>query len=56
MPVEIREIVIKTTIQSRDTGSSSNLDDYNLGKIKREVLESCRKLLEENQKRVKYKR
>jgi hypothetical protein len=53
MAIEIRELIIKTEIVS-----SNNHDqgEQNLDVLKRELLEACRRMMLENQKRINQKR
>ncbi len=54
MPVEIREIVIKTVIQTTDLSRGKVLSHDKVNVIKKEVLEERRRLIYEDKK--KYKR
>jgi len=50
MPVEIREIVIKTTIQSSDNIRKKGVDSEKLEEFRKRVLEECRRMIGEQKK------
>ena len=55
MPVEIKEIVIKTTIHSNQPDNKGRqANDWS--EMRREILESCRRMISEQNKKTKYKR
>lgn len=56
MPIEIRELVIKTEIKTvhENVHTKRNMHDTSI--LKNEVLESCRRMISEAQKREKYNR
>ena len=56
MPVEIREIVIKTLIQSEGFQRREALNEKQGIQLKREVLEECRRMIAENRKKGQIKR
>ncbi len=56
MPVEIREIVIKTVIHTKDFNQGNNLTNVDTEALKQEVLDACKRLINQNVKRVSYKR
>ena len=55
MPVEIRELIIKTEIRTEDINASL-LNDIDLGLLKNELLEDCKRMLLDANKRMNYKR
>ncbi|MEM6719505.1 MAG: DUF5908 family protein [Bacteroidota bacterium] len=56
MPIEIRELVIKTEIKTVHENLNTKRSAYDSSKLKNEVLESCRRMISEAQKREKYNR
>lgn len=56
MPVEIREIVIKTVIQTQDSSAKRVVNAEGLQHVKRELMDECRRLIMQNNKKVKKKR
>ncbi|AXG69262.1 hypothetical protein KORDIASMS9_01482 [Kordia sp. SMS9] len=56
MPIEIRELVIKTEIKTVHENLHSKRSAYDTSQLKNEVLESCRRMITEAQKREKYNR
>ena len=56
MPIEIRELIIKTEIKSEhDTYKKYRGQNY-IKDIKRQVLEECKKLISESTAKKKYNR
>ena len=53
MPIEIRELVIKTEIVS---GIAEQTGEQSLEKLKKELLEMCKKMIVDNNKRNNQKR
>lgn len=45
MPVEIRELVIKTTINTPKEGKQSSLDSKSLSTLKQQLVQECLKAL-----------
>lgn len=45
MPVEIRELVIKTTISSQKEHESTTMDPKSLNNLKQQVVQECLKAL-----------
>ncbi len=56
MPIEIRELVIKTEIKTVHENLNAKRNSYDTSRLKNEVLESCRRMISEAQKREKYNR
>ncbi|MFT3795829.1 DUF5908 family protein [Flavobacterium sp.] len=55
MPIEIREIVIKTEIASKEAGSAA-LRENEILLLRKQLLEECRRIIAEKTKRNTYKR
>ncbi|MFK7748128.1 MAG: DUF5908 family protein [Kordia sp.] len=56
MPIEIRELVIKTEIKTVHENANTKRNMYDTAALKNEVLETCRRMISEAQKREKYNR
>lgn len=56
MPIEIRELVIKTEIKTVHENLNAKRTAYDTSKLKNEVLEACQRMISEAQKREKYNR
>lgn len=56
MPIEIRELVIKTEIRTVHENVRSKRTSQDAVQLKDEVLEMCRRMISEAQKREKYNR
>jgi hypothetical protein len=56
MPVEIREVIIKTEISSIDKNRSGAARERELTIFKRQVLEECKRLLAVSTKKTSNKR
>lgn len=56
MPVEIREIVIKTVIRSTDAPGNAERSEVETNALKQELLDACKRMINQNVKRVSYKR
>lgn len=56
MPVEIREVIIKTEISSIDRNRSGAAKERELTIFKRQVLEECKRMLAISTKKSGYKR
>jgi hypothetical protein len=56
MPVEIREVIIKTEISSIDKSRSGAAKEKELTVFKRQVLEECKRMLAVSTKKTGYKR
>tara|TARA_R110002050_G_scaffold261556_1_gene401625 strand:- start:109320 stop:109487 length:168 start_codon:yes stop_codon:yes gene_type:complete len=55
MPVEIRELIIKTEIRTEDVYRTS-LNNIDLNLFKNELLEDCKRMILDTNKRINYKR
>jgi hypothetical protein len=56
MPVEIRELIIKTEISVGDRNYSSGIKEDDFQSLKKQVLEECKKIITERTKKSTYKR
>ncbi|NOQ72958.1 MAG: hypothetical protein GQ574_13195 [Crocinitomix sp.] len=56
MPVEIREIVIKTVIHTKDATVNTNRNEVETEALKQELLDACKRMINQNVKRTAYKR
>lgn len=56
MPVEIREITIKTQIVAGGNSSSGHIREKELNALRKRILDECRTLISNSAKRKNYKR
>lgn len=56
MPVEIREIIIKTEITVRDQQDSHAMKNKDFNALKKQLLNECRRLIAEVNRKKDYKR
>lgn len=56
MPIEIRELIIKTEISSTSGRHSGGVKEKELNLLKKQLLEECKRIISENTKRSDYKR
>lgn len=56
MPIEIREIVIKTEISSTAQNNAGTIREKDLNMLKRQLLEECKRIISETSKKQTYKR
>jgi succinyl-CoA synthetase beta subunit len=56
MPIEIREIIIKTQVVSGDRGRPAGVREKDLNLVKRQLIEECKRMIRENTERSNYKR
>jgi hypothetical protein len=56
MPVEIRELIIKTEISIGDRNYSAGIKEEDFQSLKKQVLEECKKIIAERIKKSSYKR
>jgi hypothetical protein len=56
MPIEIREIIIKTKIVTSDQSNSTALNNRQLNNMKKELLKECKRTILETAKRINHKR
>ncbi|MEM0577648.1 MULTISPECIES: DUF5908 family protein [Flavobacterium] len=56
MPIEIRELIIKTEISSRDNFKDSNAKEAEIQLLKKQLLEECKRMIAERTKKNSYKR
>lgn len=52
MPIEIRELVIKTTVEKRNNAPQGQ-SNINRAELKQEILDSCRKMIKKVMKETK---
>ena len=56
MPVEVRELVIKTEIVTTDKAAQSQMQSKDITELKNELLEACRKMLTAQHRRTANRR
>ncbi|MBC8054181.1 MAG: hypothetical protein H7Y13_14050 [Sphingobacteriaceae bacterium] len=56
MPIEIREIIIKTEISNGERSQTGSLKEKELTLLKKQVMEECKRILVANTKKSGYKR
>jgi nitrogenase molybdenum-iron protein alpha/beta subunit len=56
MPIEIREIIIKTEISSGGKQTSSALKEEDIHFFRKQLLEECKRMIAEKTKKNSYKR
>lgn len=56
MPIEIRELIIKTEIVSKDSFKDSNANETEIQLLKKQLLEECKRMIAERTKKNSYKR
>ncbi|NHN24931.1 hypothetical protein FIA58_004500 [Flavobacterium jejuense] len=56
MPIEIRELIIKTEISSRDSFIDNSVKETEIHLLKKQLLEECRRMIAEKTKKNSYKR
>ncbi|WP_264537870.1 DUF5908 family protein [Flavobacterium sp. N1736] len=56
MPIEIRELIIKTEIVTTNTKNSSVVKEKELSLLRKQVLEECKRLIAEKNQINSYKR
>jgi len=56
MPIEIRELIIKTEIRTKDGDERSAVQYEELRTFKKQLLEECRRLLQRQSKRNYHER
>ncbi len=56
MPVEIREIIIKTEIFTTDRNYSAGIKEEDLHSLKKLLLEECKRIITERTNKNSYKR
>lgn len=56
MPIEIRELIIKTEITSGVKRDSRAIKDKELNLLKKQLMEECKRLISENMQKRSYKR
>ncbi|CAM1367331.1 conserved hypothetical protein [Tenacibaculum sediminilitoris] len=55
MPVEIRELVIKTEIKT-ETDQPTSFDEQDFNVLREELIEICKRMLSEGSKKINYRR
>lgn len=56
MPIEIRELIIRTEISVSDRNNQSGIKEKDLHLMKRKLLEECKRMISADLKRDIYKR
>lgn len=58
MPIEIRELTIKTEIRTTmsDTTETKSISEEDFSVLKLQLLESCKRMISDVNRRVKYNR
>lgn len=56
MPVEIRELIIKTEVTTKDQATRLNDSFKNVDHLKQEILSACKRMLKDKVKRAQMKR
>jgi len=56
MPIEIRELIIKTEVRSVHHSAPATIKDHNIAMLRDQLLASCKRMINEQTKRTKYKR
>lgn len=56
MPVEIRELIIKTEIYISDRNHQGGMREEEMQVVKKLLLEECKKMIAEKIKKTSYKR
>lgn len=56
MPIEIRELIIKTEIVSLNTKSTIGIKDKEIIMLKSQLLQECKRLISEKNRENSYKR
>ncbi|WP_460551830.1 DUF5908 family protein [Ferruginibacter profundus] len=56
MPIEIRELIIRTEVTIGGKNQGTHLREAELQHLKKQLLAACRKVIQENEKKKNYKR
>jgi hypothetical protein len=56
MPIEIRELIIKTQILTTDRNAPAGIKEKDLNLLKKQVLEECKRIISGSAERNSYKR
>jgi hypothetical protein len=56
MPVEIRELIIRTEISSASGNQPGSMKEQDFNLLKKQLLEECRRIISGNAKKSDYKR
>lgn len=56
MPIEIRELIIKTEISSRNKVNDVSIKETEFYHLKKQLLEECKRMITEKTKKNSYKR
>ena len=51
MPVEIREVIIRTEIQNEKNQLNGGMDDDSVNRLRKEILNQVRKMIQKEQKK-----
>lgn len=56
MPIEIREVNIKTNVVSSSDSGNSMMNERELSRFREQLLEECKKLIQSKTNKKRYKR
>ncbi len=56
MPIEIRELIIKTEVRTTNSNTQNTLKSEDLSNLKGQLLEACKQMFAKENKRASYKR
>jgi len=56
MPVEIRELIIKTSISINDKANAATIKEKDLDVLKKQLLEECKRMITAGTQKNSYKR
>lgn len=56
MPIEIRELIIKTEIRTSDQKDQNSINKEDIANLKRYLLEECKRIITKDKRRNHYKR
>jgi len=56
MPVEIKEITIRTEVRTSSSEGKRSVTEKELGRLKNQIMNECRKIIAHNMNRKKHKR
>ncbi|WP_366125125.1 DUF5908 family protein [uncultured Winogradskyella sp.] len=56
MPIEIRELIIKTEVNTNDKYNQNGISKDDITNLKRQLLEECKRIITKSKRRNNYKR
>ena len=56
MPVEIRELIIKTEVRSQLDGNHPHMNEEDISGLKEDILSACKRMIQEKSKKNQFKR